>query len=312
MANTTSGTQIFEKNFSIDEIIEESFERMGIQSVSGYQLKTSRRTLNIMFQEWANRGLHYWEVENTSITLAADQTEYTIFRSSAEGASNGVTTTLSAGINSSVTTIPLTSVTNMPSSGKIKINNEIISYTGISSLNLTGATREADDTTAASHSSGDTVTNFVNGADDILEASFRNDNNIDVPLSKIARSAYQALSNKSSTGQPSQYFVQRFIDKITINLYLTPGSTENGKFLNFFFVKRIQDVGSYTNATDVPYRFVPCMISGLTFYLSQKYNPQRAQEFKLYYEDELQRALAEDGSSSSTFITPNSYFKEVN
>ena len=312
MANTTSGTQVFEKNFSIDEIIEESFERMGIQNVSGYQLKTSRRTLNIMFQEWANRGLHYWEVENTSITLATDQTEYTIFRSSAEGASNGVTTTLSAGINSSVTTIPLTSVTNMPSSGKIKVNDEIISYTGISSLNLTGATRAADDTTAASHTSGDAVTNFVNGADDILEASFRNDSNIDVPLTKIARSAYQALSNKTSTGQPSQYFVQRFIDKITINLYLTPGSTENGKFLNFFFVKRIQDVGSYTNATDVPYRFVPCMISGLTFYLSQKYNPQRTQEFKLYYEDELQRALAEDGSSSSTFITPNSYFTEVN
>lgn len=312
MANTTSGTQVFEKNFSIDEIIEESFERMGIQNVSGYQLKTSRRTLNIMFQEWANRGLHYWEVENTSITLATDQTEYTIFRSSAEGASNGVTTTLSSGINSSVTTIPLTSVTNMPSSGKIKVNDEIISYTGISSLNLTGATRAADDTTAASHTSGDAVTNFVNGADDILEASFRNDSNIDVPLTKIARSAYQALSNKSSTGQPSQYFVQRFIDKITINLYLTPGSTENGKFLNFFLVKRIQDIGSYTNATDVPYRFVPCMISGLTFYLSQKYNPQRAQEFKLYYEDELQRALAEDGSSSSTFITPNSYFKEVN
>ena len=312
MANTTSGTQVFEKNFSIDEIIEESFERMGIQNVSGYQLKTSRRTLNVMFQEWANRGLHYWEVENSSITLVEGQTEYTIFRSSAEGASDGVTTTLSAGINASVTTIPLTSVTNMPSSGKIKVNDEIISYTGISSLNLTGATRAADDTTAATHSSGDSVTNFVNGADDILESSFRNDSSIDVPLTKIARSAYQALSNKSSKGQPSQYFVQRFIDKITITLYLTPGSTENGKFLNFFFVKRIQDAGAYTNATDVPYRFVPYMVSGLTFYLSQKYNPQRTQEFKLYYEDELQRALAEDGSSSSTFITPSSYFTEAN
>ena len=312
MANTTSGTQIFEKNFSIDEIIEESFERMGIQNVTGYQLKNSRRTLNIMFQEWANRGLHYWEVENTSITLATDQTEYTIFRSSADGASNGVTTTLSAGINSSVTTIPLTSVTNMPSSGKIKINDEIISYTGISSLNLTGATREVDDTTAASHSSGDTVTNFVTGADDILEASFRNASDIDVPLTKIARSAYQALSNKTSTGQPSQYFVQRFIDKITITLYLTPGSTENGKFLNFFFVKRIQDAGAYTNAADVPYRFVPCMVSGLAYYLSQKYAPQRTQQFKLFYEDEFQRALAEDGSSSSTFITPSSYFTEAN
>ena len=156
------------------------------------------------------------------------------------------------------------------------------------------------------------VTNFVNGADDILEASFRNDSSIDVPLTKIARSAYQALSNKTSTGQPSQYFVQRFIDKITINLYLTPGSTENGKFLNFFFVKRIQDAGAYTNGADVPYRFVPCMVSGLTYYLSQKYAPQRTQQFKLFYEDEFQRALSEDGSSSSTFITPKSYFTETN
>ena len=313
MANTTSGTYDFEKNFSIDEIIEESFQRMGIQNVTGYQLKTSRRTLNIMFQEWANRGLHYWEVENTSITLATDQTEYTIFRSSAEGASNGVTTTLSSGINSTATTIPLTSVVNMPSSGKIKINDEIIEYTSISGNNIIcpASGRGADDTTAASHTSGDAVTNFVNGADDILEASFRNASDVDVPLTKIARSAYQALSNKTSTGQPSQYFVQRFIDKITINLYLTPGSTENGKFLNFFFVKRIQDVGAYTNASDVPYRFVPCMVSGLTYYLSQKYAPQRSQQFKLFYEDEFQRALAEDGSSSSTFITPKSYFTEV-
>jgi hypothetical protein len=141
MANTTSGTNVFEQGFSIDEIIEESFERMGIQNVTGYQLKASRRTLNIMFQEWANRGLHYWEVENSSITLANGQNEYTLFRSSQEGSSNGVTTTLTGAIANNVTTIPVAAVANMPSSGKIKINNEVISYTGISSLNLTGATR---------------------------------------------------------------------------------------------------------------------------------------------------------------------------
>jgi len=312
MANTTSGTNVFEQGLSIDEIVEESFQRMGIQNVTGYQLKTSRRTLNIMFQEWANRGLHYWEVQNTSITLANGQTEYTLFRSPQEGSSNGVTTTLTAAIANNVTTIPVASVSNIPNSGKIKINNEIISYTGISSLNLTGATRAVDGTTAAAHASGDTVTNFVTGADDVLEASFRDDSSIDVPLTKIARSAYQALSNKNSTGQPSQYFVQRFIDKVTITLYLAPGASENGKFLNFYFVRRIQDAGSYTNATDVPYRFVPCMVSGLTFYLSQKYAPQRTDQFKLIYEDELQRALAEDGSSSSTFITPKSYYTEAN
>jgi hypothetical protein len=70
-------------------------------------------------------------------------------------------------------------------------------------------------------------------------------------------------------------------------------------------------VGDYTNATDVPYRFVPCMSSGLAYYLSIKYAPQRTQELKLLYEDELQRALAEDGSSSSSFITPKTYYPNV-
>ena len=73
MANTTSGTAIFDKNFSIDEIIEDAYERIGLQGVSGNQLRTARRSLNIMFQEWANRGLHYWEVANNNITLVANQ-----------------------------------------------------------------------------------------------------------------------------------------------------------------------------------------------------------------------------------------------
>jgi hypothetical protein len=286
---------------------------MGIQNVTGYQLKTSRRSLNIMFQEWANRGIHYWQVNNTSFTLATNQKEYQIFRSSSEGDSSGVTTTLTTAItNNATTTIPVASVANMPTSGKIKIDDEIISYTGISGLNLTGGTRGADGTTITNHLNTSVVTNFVNGADDILEAVYRNASDVDVPLTKIARSAYQALSNKTSTGQPSQYFVQRLIDRITITLYQTPGASQAGKFLNYYYVKRIQDAGAYTNATDVPYRFVPCMVAGLTFYLSQKYAPQRTQEFKLYYEDELKRALQEDGSPSSSFITPNSYFTEVN
>ena len=241
MANTTSGTVIFDKNFSIDEIIEDAYERIGLQGSSGNQMRTARRSLNIMFQEWANRGLHYWEVANNNITLVADQKEYTMFRSTGDGTS---------------------------------------------------------DATA------------VYGVDDVLEASYRA-SNIDTPLTKINRSTYQALSNKSSTGQPTQYFVQRFIDKVTITLYLTPGSSEAGNFLNYYYVKRIQDVGDYTNATDVPYRFVPCMVSGLAYYLSQKFNPQLVQQMKLLYEDELNRALQEDGSSSSSFITPKTYYPNV-
>ena len=242
MANTTSGTTTFEKGFSISDIIEESYERIGIQGVSGYQLKGARRSLNIMFQEWANRGLHFWEVKNNSITLVNGQTEYTMYRSTADGTS---------------------------------------------------------DATA------------VYGVDDILEAVYRNSSGVDFPLTKINRSAYQGLSNKTQTGTPTQYFVQRFIDKITITLYLTPGATEAGNLLNYYYVSRIQDAGAYSNEADVPYRFVPCMVSGLAYYLSQKFNPQLVQQMKLLYEDELKRALEEDGSPSSSFITPKTYYPNV-
>jgi hypothetical protein len=237
----TSGTTTFETTFSISDIVEEAYERLGIQGVSGYQLKSARRSLNILFQEWANRGLHYWEVANNNITLVSGQATYTMYRSSSDGTS---------------------------------------------------------DATA------------VYGVDDVLEASYRA-SNIDTPLTKVNRSQYQAFSNKTSTGVPSQYFVQRFIDKITVTLYLTPGSSEAGNFLNYYYVKRIQDSGDYTNEADVPYRFVPCMTAGLAYYLAIKNAPDRVQMLKMLYEDELQRALQEDGSSSSTYISPKVYYPEA-
>ena len=242
MANTTSGTTTFDKTFAIDEIIEESYERLGIQGVSGNQLRTARRSLNIMFQEWGNRGLHYWEVGNSSFTLVDGQATYTTYRSTSDGTS---------------------------------------------------------DATA------------IYGVSDILEAVYRNASSVDTSLTKIDRSTYQAIPNKTSEGVPSQYFVQRFVDKITMTLYQTPGSTEAGNFVNFYYIKRIQDVGNYTNATDLPFRFVPCMASGLAFYLSQKFKPELTQQLKLFYEDELARALAEDGSPSSSIITPKAYYPNV-
>ena len=241
MANTTSGTATFEKGFSISDIVEEAYERIGIMGVSGHQLRSARTSLNILFQEWANRGLHYWEVRNNSITLVDGQATYTMYRSTADGTS---------------------------------------------------------DATA------------VYGVDDILEASYRA-SNVDTPLSKISRSEYQALSNKTSEGTPSQYFVERFIDKITITLYLTPGSSEAGNYLNYYYTKRIEDAGAYTNDADVPYRFVPCMVAGLAYYLAVKNAPDRIQVLKLLYEDELQRALQEDGSSSSSYISPKVYYPGV-
>ncbi len=76
MANTTSGTATFDKTFAIDEIVEEAFERIGLQNVAGYQLKSARRSLNILFQEWGNRGIHYWEIADLNIDLIEGQSDY--------------------------------------------------------------------------------------------------------------------------------------------------------------------------------------------------------------------------------------------
>ena len=316
MANTTSGTYIFDKNFSIDEIIEEAYERIGLQANSGYDIKAGRRSLNIMFQEWGNRGLSFWEIENNSFTLVQGQIEYEFYRSPTDGTSEGVFNTLSSAIDASVTTIPLNSLIGFPTSGTILIGSEQITYTGqdTDAITLTGATRGANGTSAASHADDATVYDYnsiVYGYSDILEASYRNNTSVDFPLTKIDRSYYQGLSAKNQQGTPTQYFVQRFIDRVTITLYLAPGASEAGNTINYYFIKRIQDSGVYTNATDVPYRFVPCMCSGLAYYLAIKKAPQRVQELKLLYEDELQRALEEDGSSSSSFITPKTYYPGV-
>ena len=253
MANTTSGTVTFDKTFAIDEIIEEAYERIGMQGTSGYQLKTARRSLNILFQEWGNRGIHFWEVGDTNIDFVEGQATYTFYRATGDG-----TSSTTAGGTTSTSTYVLS---------------------------------------------------------DVLEATYRQNYNTtsesDSSMTKIDRSTYSALANKLSKGTPNQFWVQRFIDKTTVTFYPTPNSTAASNYAHIYFVKRIQDAGDYTNATDVPYRFVPCMSSGLAFYLSQKYNPELTQNLKLLYEDELARALSEDGSPSSSYITPKTYFPSI-
>ena len=313
---TSSGTTVFEKTFTIDEIIEESYERIGLINNTGNQMKAARRSLNIMFQEWGNRGLHYWEVANNSISMVNGQAVYTLYRSPTDGTSDGVFSFLNGGINASVTTIILDSVFQFPTSGTLLIGSEQITYTGTNteSNSITGCVRGANGTIAAIHADNTAVYNYnsiVYGTGDILEAVYRNTEQspvVDFPLTKIDRSAYSGLSSKFSTGTPTQYFVERFIDRITITLFLTPGADEVNNVINYYYEKRIQDVGAYTNITNVPYRFVPCMCAGLTYYLAQKFAPQRVQDTKLLYEDELKRALDQDGSSTSSFITPKIYY----
>jgi len=237
---TTSGTITF--NPPIDEIIEEAYERTNIRGTrTGYQLKSARRSLNILFSEWANRGIQLWEIKQASVNLVQAQATYS----------------------------------------------------------------------TAANSVG-----YPTDISDVLEAWIRNNSSgtsADVSLTKIDRSQYAAIPNKQAQGTPSQYYVDRLIAP-TVTLYTTPSSSFSSAVtpttfqLCFFYLARIQDAGAYTNTADVVYRFYPCMISGLAYYLSIKYSPDRTEGLRLLYEDELARALNEDSQGTSSFITPQTFY----
>ena len=225
----TSGTSAFDLN--IDDIIEEAYERCGIRTNSGRDLRSARRSLNLLFSEWGNRGVHIWKVSLNEVPLVAGTAQYAVNQS--------VSDVLEAYIS----------------------------------------------TTAAAQNTASTN---------------------DISLTKIDRSAYAALPNKLQTGQPSQYFVDRQTTP-QIFLYLAPDATTYTT-LKFYTVDRIQDAGIYTNQADVVYRFLPCMCSGLAYFLSMKKAPDKIQTLRLVYEDELQRALTEDGQRTSVYISPQTYF----
>ena len=225
----TSGTTAFD--LSIEEIIQEAYERCGMSTTSGHSLRSARTSLNLLFAEWANRGIHLWKVSLNENLLVSGQAEYAV--------DGNVSDVLEAFVS----------------------------------------------TTAAAANSVNTQ---------------------DVSLSKIDRSAYAALPNKLALGQPSQYYVDR---QTTPNIYLYQAPDLNTyNTLKFYVIKRIEDAGAYTNDADVAYRFLPCMCAGLAYYLAMKKAPQLVQQNKLIYEDELKRALDEDGQRTSTYITPQSFY----
>lgn len=224
----TSNSTSFD--LSIDDIIQEAYERCGVRTNSGHDLRSARTSLNLLFAEWGNRGVHLWKVELDEKTLVSGQANYTV--------DTDVSDVLEAFVSSSAT---------------------------------------------ASNSS----------------------TTQDISLTKIDRSAYAAIPNKYSTGTPSQYYVSRQTTPI-IYLYQTP-DLNTYTHLKYYVIKRIEDAGAYTNTADVVYRFLPCMTAGLAYYLSMKIKPELVQQNKMIYEDEMKRALEEDGQRTSVYISPQSF-----
>ena len=217
---TTSGTTSFDLN--IDDLIEEAFERLGMRMTSGNQLKTARRSLNLLFLDWANRGLNLWTIEQA--TLAVTQGDNAL-------------------------ALPLDTV-NV----------------------LTAVIR---DTLAGPAT--------------------------DISIDRISREEYLNVPNKTTEARPSQFYVERTNTPL---VYFYPAADRDYTFV-YYRIRRIQDAGDYTNTTDLNFRFLPCLVAGLSYYLSLKFAPDRVGGLKQIYEEEFKRAADEDRDTASVFILPN-------
>ena len=218
-------------DLSIDDIAEEAFERCGLQVRSGYDLKTARRSLNLLLSEWANRGLNLWTIQKQEKTLAADTTALT-------------------------------------------------------GTNLFG-------------SSADDSQQIV----DITDIIIRDSSNNDFSTTSISRSTYWNYAVKTTSGRPSQYYFERTINP---TLYLYPAA-DTTYTLIYYALVRMADSGAYTNNAEIPFRFLPCLSAGLDYYIAMKKAPDRIGLLKQIYEDEFQRAAAQDGERTSLFLTPKTY-----
>lgn len=220
---TTSGTRTF--NLDIAEAIEEAFERCGLEVRTGYDVKSARRSMNLMFAEWANRGLNLWTVAQGTTTLTQGTSTYTL------------------------------------------------------------------------------------GADvaDILEMVLRRDGT-DYEVERISRGEYLTFPNKTDQGRPSQFYFDRRIQPV-ITLWQTPENSTDQ--LVYYYVQRIEDAGAYTNTTDLPWRFYPCMVAGLAYYISMKRAPERVSLLKAVYEEEFQRAADEDEDRVSLKLQPSARYLRV-
>lgn len=220
---TTSGSRDF--NLDVAEVIEEAYERCGLQIRSGYDARTARRSLNLMFADWANRGLNLWTVKQGTITLTQ------------------------------------------------------------------GQATEALDASVV----------------DVLEVMLRRDGT-DYELERISRGEYSTLPNKTTQGRPSQYWFNRQITPV-LNLWAVPENSTDQ--VVYYYVQRIEDADALVNTTDMPFRFYPCMVAGLAYYMAMKRAPERLQILKAVYEEEFQRAAEEDEDRVSLKLQPSSRYLRV-
>jgi hypothetical protein len=310
----TSGTSVF--NLDLAEMVEESFERCGSQLRTGYDLKTARRSLNLMLVEWANRGINLWTVEETSIILNPNQGIYAVPADTVdildlETRTNNADTTNQTDINLSRISEPTyATIPNKLTPGRpIQVyfnrqsgNSDTTEYLLQTAISATATTITLKTATNSS------IANL-----DLRSTGFIKIGNETIAYTNIVGNQLQNCWRGQNNTVAATHAIN---DTITaqylpcVNLWPVPASG-TVYTLVYWRMRRIQDAGGGVNVQDVPFRFINCMAAGLSYFLSVKIqgtDPQRIIFLKADYEEQFGLASAEDRETAPIRFVPRNMF----
>jgi hypothetical protein len=298
----TSGAVSF--NLDLSELVEEAYERAGSELRSGYDLRTARRSLNIMFADWANRGINLWTIEPGTITLVQGQNTYAlpndtidllehVIRTGANNTATQADLTITRISVSTYATIPNKIQQARPIQVWIQRFNGQTSPTG---LTLDGAITSSDTSITLNSVVGLPASGFIKIDSEIINYSYISGN----VLSNCFR-AQQDTTAAAHTSGTSVYWQQ--VPAITV--WPTPDNAQTYTFA-YWRLRRTQDAGGGVNIMDVPFRFIPCMAAGLAYYIAGK-TPQgteRLAMLKAQYDEAWELAAYEDHEKAALRLVP--------
>jgi len=302
---STSGTSSF--NLTFNEIAEECYERCGVEMRSGYQLRTARRSMNLMTIEWANRGINLWTIEQGEIPLVQGQVAYAlpdetidlldhVIRQN-QATNNQQDINITRISESTYSTIPNKLAQGRPI--QVWINRQ------------TNATYTTSVTLSSSITA--TATSItVSNASSLGGAGFIKIDNEQIYYTSVLGNVLQ-LCNRGQNGTTAASHtagaVISVVNSTTINIWPTANAGGSYTFV-YWRMRRIQDAGSGTNTEDIPFRFLPCLIAGLSYYLAIK-SPEAADRIamlKSQYDEQWRLAADEDREKASLRLAPRQMF----
>ena len=304
---TTSSTTAF--NLNLNDLIEEAFERCGLELRTGYDFKTARRSLNLLTVEWANRGINLWTVEQGQITMNTGQATYALPNDTIDlldqtiRQNNGTTNQIDINI-SRISEPTYMTIPNKLTQGRpiqVWINRQSGQTNTVASTTLNGAI-DADDTAI-------TLTSTVG----LATSGFIKVDNETIVYSNISGNQLLNCSRgqDNTTAAPHLTAASVFTQNLpSINVWPTP-NPGGGYVFVYYRLRRMQDAGTGVTDQDIPFRFIPCMVAGLAYYISMKkpeVAPDRIMMLKQDYEQQFQLAAEEDREKAPIRFVPRTIF----